>query len=106
MTPGGTRPLQNSSRFRNGGAQIFATITSSMSSGGENQNNAKRFSKNYISNEESSMRVKTHNPIATGFERISYGSGLEIHHNFPEYKVNNVLLGTIGSHNGGGSNRD
>lgn len=41
--------------------------------------------------------VKTHNPAATGFERFSSGSGVELQHNFPGSRINQIMNGSIRS---------
>ena len=89
MTNGGGRVIE-SGRYRNlndGG--IFGTITSSMSSGGDHRQT--RQGKVY------GREVRTHHPQASGYERISYGSGSEVLHNLPGGKFKDILLGTIGS---------
>lgn len=45
--------------------------------------------------------IKTLHPHASGFEKISGGSGLEVLCNLPSKTGHNMLLGTIGSHGGG-----
>ena len=69
-TPGDARVI-HSSRFKNNGG-IFGTITSSMSSGEHYQ----QYGRGYLSSNQ--IEVKTQNNLTTGFERISYGSGMEI----------------------------
>lgn len=90
MTNGGGRMgILDSGRYRaNNGEEFFGgTITSSMSSGGQHQRLSRQGK--FVGRE-----VRTSYQLATGFERISLGSGSEVHHNF---KGLNPLLSTIGS---------
>lgn len=92
--------MMYSARQHQPGSGIFGTITSSINSDGDNHNlkqgSGKRYQNLYQRNE-----IMTQIPQASGYERISYGSNLEIHHNFQDrQRIQNVLLGTIGSNDG------
>lgn len=67
-SPGDPR-LDNSGRYVQNG--IFTTITSSMDSNNEPFIHGRK----RLSNQN---EVRTHHPAYTGFERISYGSGIEL----------------------------